>query len=63
MTNPTDNPKMFIGHYVDYDTEANYAADAIKKILPNAYYSHTLNPYCLVFYDNQFGNVFVKSGE
>lgn len=62
VTSPTDNPKMFVGHYVDYDTTARTYADAVKQIFSQAFYSHTINPYCIVFYDVQFGYIYAKEG-
>ena len=56
-----ENKNLRFAETVDHDTKAVSPYDAVKQIFPAAIYYYKINPYCHVFYDNQFGNIFVKS--
>ena len=56
-----ENKSLYFAETVDKDVNSDSPFNAIRQIFPDATYYYKINPYCHVFYDNQFGNIFVKS--
>lgn len=46
---------------VEFTSYASGAKDALRDVFPDAFYSYTIRPDCIVFYDPTFGKIYVKS--
>jgi len=49
-----------INQIVDIKISANSIKEAVNVNFPNAFYSYTIRPDCIVFYDSEFGKIYCK---